>query len=45
MSFSVEGLVNNLLIISAILFGLLMVVIHNQYERLHQKNNAKMDAS
>jgi hypothetical protein len=45
ISFSVEGLINNLLIVSAILFGLLMVVIHNQYERLHQKNTALMDVS
>lgn len=32
MSFSVEGIVNNALIIGAVLFGLLLLVIHNKYE-------------
>ena len=33
ISFSVDGIINNLLIITAVLFGLLVIVIHNQYER------------
>lgn len=32
LSFSVEGLLNNLLIITAIIFGLLMLLIHNKFE-------------
>lgn len=32
LSFSVEGLLNNLLIVTAIVFGLLMLVIHNKFE-------------
>lgn len=33
LSFSTEGLVNNILILSSIIFGLLMLVIHNQFEK------------
>lgn len=33
LSFSTDGLVNNILILSSILFGLLMLVIHNQFEK------------
>lgn len=33
MSFSVEGLVNNALIIGAVLFGFLILVIHNKFEK------------
>lgn len=33
LSFSVEGLVNTALIITAILFGLLMLLIHNKFEK------------
>jgi hypothetical protein len=33
LSFSVEGLLNNLLILTALLFGLLMLVVHNQFEK------------
>lgn len=33
LSFSVEGLINTVLIISAVSFGLLMNLIHNQYEK------------
>jgi hypothetical protein len=32
LSFSVDGLLNNLLIVSAIIFGLLILVIHNKFE-------------
>lgn len=34
VSFSVEGLINNALIIVAVLFGLLILLIHNQFEKL-----------
>ncbi|MEM6514950.1 MAG: hypothetical protein AAF688_02115 [Bacteroidota bacterium] len=33
MSFSVTGLINSVLIIVAVLFGLLIILIHNNYER------------
>lgn len=33
ISFSTDGLINNALIIGAILFGFLILVIHNQYDR------------
>lgn len=33
ISFSVSGIINNGLIISAILFGLLMLFIHNKFEK------------
>jgi hypothetical protein len=33
ISFSVDGIINNLLIITAVLFGLLVIVIHNEYEK------------
>ncbi len=32
LSFSVDGLLNNLLIVSAIIFGLLILIIHNKFE-------------
>jgi hypothetical protein len=38
LSFSVEGLLNTLLIVAAILFGLLMLVIYNKYESRVTKN-------
>lgn len=34
ISFSVDGLMNTLLIVSAVVFGLLMIFIHNKYERM-----------
>ena len=34
ISFSTEGLVNTLLIVSAVLFGILMLFIHNKYEKM-----------
>lgn len=33
ISFSVSGIINNVLIVAAILFGLLVVIIHNQFEK------------
>jgi hypothetical protein len=33
MSFGVSGLVNVLLIVAAVLFGLMMIIIHNKYEK------------
>jgi hypothetical protein len=33
ISFSVDGIINNLLIVSAILFGLSMLFIHNKFEK------------
>jgi hypothetical protein len=38
LSFSMEGLVNNVLIVGAVLFGLLILMIHNSY-----KNSAMPD--
>jgi hypothetical protein len=39
LSFSVSGLVNTVLIITAILFGLIILVIHNKYEALIELEN------
>ncbi|MFT5998250.1 MAG: hypothetical protein ACI81P_000703 [Neolewinella sp.] len=33
ISFSTEGIINNALIIGAVLFGFLMLIIHNKFER------------
>jgi hypothetical protein len=33
LSFSTDGVVNNVLILSSIIFGLLILVIHNQFEK------------
>jgi len=33
ISFSVSGIINNLLIVSAVLFGLLILIIHNKFEK------------
>jgi hypothetical protein len=33
LSFSIEGILNNFLIIGAVLFGLLILIIHNKYEK------------
>jgi hypothetical protein len=33
ISFSVSGIINNILIISAILFGLSVLFIHNKFEK------------
>jgi hypothetical protein len=37
ISFSVSGIVNTLLIVSAVLFGLLMILIHDKYEKMLNK--------
>jgi hypothetical protein len=34
ISFSADGIVNTLLIVSAVIFGLLMIFIHNKYEKM-----------
>lgn len=34
ISFGVEGLLNTVLIVSAVLFGVLILAIHNQYEKI-----------
>lgn len=34
LSFSTDGLLNNILIVSSILFGLLILIIHNKFEKL-----------
>ena len=36
MSFSVEGIMNNFLIIGAVLFGWLILLIHNKFENLEK---------
>jgi hypothetical protein len=41
ISFSVEGRVNNILIVSAVLFGFLILVIHNLFERDKLKESQK----
>jgi hypothetical protein len=39
LSFSVDGLINTILIITAIVFGLLILTIHNKYEKDLANNN------
>ena len=41
ISFSVSGIVNNVLIVSAILFGLSILFIHNKFEKQLAKENEK----
>jgi hypothetical protein len=46
ISFSVSGIINNLLIVSAILFGLSMLFIHNKFEKKlaeENKENKEID--
>lgn len=38
ISFSIDGLLNNLLIITAVLFGVLILIITRQYEKLGDRN-------
>jgi hypothetical protein len=38
LSFSADGLLNNILILSSILFGLLILIVHNQFEKLDSDN-------
>jgi hypothetical protein len=33
LSFTVEGVMNNILVITAVVFGLLIIVIHNKFDR------------
>ncbi len=42
LSFSTTGLLNNLLILCAIVFGLLILIVHNKFEKqiVSEKNNA-----
>jgi hypothetical protein len=44
LSFSVSGLINTALIVAAIIFGLLILVIHNKYEKLASTQQGKADA-
>ncbi|MEY3050356.1 MAG: hypothetical protein RLY31_141 [Bacteroidota bacterium] len=37
ISFSVDGVLNNILIVGAVLFGLLMLMVHNLYEGSHRE--------
>jgi len=41
ISFSVSGIVNNVLIVSAIVFGLTILFIHNKFEKQLAKENEK----
>jgi hypothetical protein len=41
LSFSTDGVVNNILILSSVIFGLLILVIHNQFEK---KESIDLDA-
>ncbi len=45
LSFSVSGLLNTGLIVSAIIFGLLILVIHNKFEKHIGVNGSNSDAS
>ncbi|MGS0747219.1 hypothetical protein [Halpernia sp. GG3] len=39
LSFSVEGLINNALILGAVIFGFLILLIHNSYEHSNESDN------
>ena len=39
MSFGVSGLINTILIVAAVLFGLAIIIIHNKYEKNSLLNN------
>jgi hypothetical protein len=41
ISFSVSGIINTALIVSAVLFGLLMILIHNKFEKKLAEGNEK----
>lgn len=46
LSFSVSGLLNNILIVSAIVFGLLIIIIHNKFEKkLAEQQHANEDTN
>jgi hypothetical protein len=40
LSFGVEGLLNTALILTAVLFGVLILAIHNRYERMEAEGQA-----
>jgi NADH:ubiquinone oxidoreductase subunit 4 (subunit M) len=41
ISFSVDGIINNLLIVSAVLFGLSILFIHNKFEKRFEEEIEK----
>ena len=44
LSFSVTGLLNTALIVSAIVFGLLILIIHNKFEKLIASESKNLDS-
>jgi hypothetical protein len=42
LSFGVSGIISTILIVVAVLFGLLIILIHNQYEKNNSLNNTQM---
>lgn len=42
MSFNIDGLMNNILVIVAILFGLIILIIHNKFELKITENNSEI---
>ena len=45
LSFSVSGLLNTVLIVSAIIFGLLMLIIHNKFEKYIALEKSETDTT
>jgi hypothetical protein len=41
LSFSTDGIVNNILIFSSIIFGLLILLIHNQFEKMELSSSER----
>jgi hypothetical protein len=41
-SFGIEGLLNNALVVSGVLFGLIILAIHNQYEKIKIPTDAQV---
>ncbi len=42
LSFTVEGIMNNTLVITAVVFGLLIIIIHNKFERNIQSEKTSL---
>jgi hypothetical protein len=45
LSFSTTGIINNVLIVGSVLFGILILQVHDLFERLNNKENKKINPS
>lgn len=44
LSFGAEGILNTILIVAAVLFGVIILAIHNKYEKLEAKSISSLEA-